>query len=58
MEISSLALRKFISDKRRGDFVKNKDLSRKFSSQKWESKNTYLIMLARRPSGGPDPIHN
>ena len=57
MEISYLALRKFISDKRRGDCVKNKELSRKFTSLKWKVKNTYLIMLVRRLYGGPDPIH-
>jgi len=44
MEISSLAFRKLILDKRGGDCVKNKDLSRKFTSLKWEAKNTYLIM--------------
>ena len=27
----------------------NKDLSRKFTSLKWEAKNTYLGMPARRP---------
>jgi len=33
-----------------GDCRKNKDLSRKFSSQKWEARNTYLLM--------PCPIYN
>jgi len=32
----------------------NNNVSRKFTSPKWEVKNTYLRMPARRPSGGPD----
>ena len=43
----------------------NNNVSRNFTSLKWEAKNTYLVMPARRhfypPSlwriGGPDPIH-
>jgi hypothetical protein len=40
MEISCLALRKFIGDKPRGNCGKNKDLSWEFTSPKWEVKNT------------------
>ncbi len=44
----------------------NKDLNRKFTSLKWEAKNTYFIMpasrdfggLARRVSGGPDSVYS
>jgi hypothetical protein len=42
----------FISAEWGGDCGKNKDLSRKFTSPKWEVKNTYLVMPARRVSGG------
>ena len=35
----------------------NNNVSRKFTSLKWEDKNTYLGMPARRIFGGPDPIH-
>jgi hypothetical protein len=35
---------------------RRKGMSFTFISAKWEAKNTYLVMLARRPSGGPGPI--
>ena len=37
--------------------AKSEALSGKFISLKWETKDTYLVMPARRLSGGPDPIH-
>ena len=42
-----------MSTERGGDFFKNKDLSRKFTSPKWEVKNTYLLMPVRRLSCPP-----
>jgi hypothetical protein len=30
----------------------NNNLNRKFTSPKWEAKNTYLVMLTRRIFGG------
>ena len=36
----------------------NNNVSQKFTSLKWEYKNTHLVMLARRLSGGPDPIYH
>ena len=35
---------------------RRKGMSWSFISPKWEAKNTYLVMLARRPSEGPGPI--
>ena len=35
----------------------NNNVSRKFTSLKWEAKNTYLGMPARRGFGGPDLIY-
>jgi len=35
----------------------NKDLSGNFTLLKWEDKNIYLVMPARRIFGGLDPIH-
>ena len=44
----------------------NNNVSRNFTSLKWEAKNTYLVMparrifggLVRRPSGGSGPIYS
>ena len=35
----------------------NNNVSQKFTSLKWEAKNTYLGMPARRIFGGPGSIH-
>jgi len=46
-----------MSDLQTGDCGNNSNVRCTFNPLKWEAKNTHLFMLARRPSGGPDPIH-
>jgi hypothetical protein len=47
-----------MSDVQTDDCGNNSNLSCTFNPLKWEYKNTHLVMLARRVSGGPARRHS